>query len=359
MASGGASSVVVTGCGVRSPVGATFLQTGASVRAGITRLREHPWYTCTPMDPEWDAELPLVCSAMPDLDELLDDPERLVRPAVDALREALSALPLRRAELPRGALLLVFPDDRALAGITTNDELLQRVVEASGLWSLGTIRAIGGGQAAGFLALKAAATLLRSNVADFCIVGCVDSYLLDARLAAIDAEWRLKSERNADGFLPGEAAAFLVLEAAPRVAARTGAVLAHLGPVGLGAEPNTLATKKASSGAGLATAIRTALGGTTEIPWVLCDLNGESHRAFEWGVVLARLAQPLENIARLTHPADCLGDVGAASCGVLVACAIHGFQRGYAPGTNALLWCASDDGTRAAVLARRPATPAR
>jgi len=135
------------------------------------------------------------------------------------------------------------------------------------------------------------------------------------------------------------------------------AALAEEAEVGTGEEPQTIAGDRESSGRGLTHALRAALaGGASHTPrWVLCDLNGEAYRAVEWGTVSVRLARELGPSARLTHPADGLGEIGAAIGGVLIAQALGGFARGYAPAPEALLWAGSDRGLRAAVRVLAPA----
>ena len=162
----------------------------------------------------------------------------------------------------------------------------------------------------------------------------------------------MKSERGVDGFVPGEAASVVLLESERRARARSATILARVEGLGRGREPNTRATERASTGAGLCAALEAALRplGPAQGLWVLCDLNGESDRAFEWGLAQARLGPLLAGSRAVDHPAHSLGDVGAASGGVLLACAATGFARGYAPAEHALLWTRSDDGGCSAAL---------
>jgi 3-oxoacyl-[acyl-carrier-protein] synthase I len=85
---------------------------------------------------------------------------------------------------------------------------------------------------------------------------------------------------------------------------------------------------------------------------VLCDLNGESYRAFEWGVVAARLGDR-GALERLVHPAVCLGDIGAATFGVLTTAVAAAFRRGYAAADEAIIWTSSDGPARAAARIAR------
>ena len=91
---------------------------------------------------------------------------------------------------------------------------------------------------------------------------------------------------------------------------------------------------------------------THNLPYhaVYCTLNGESYFAAEWGLVWTRLTNELSSVHRLSHPADSLGDTGAAAAGMLIAQALAGFHRRYAPAGEAIVWTSSSvHGLRAAV----------
>jgi 3-oxoacyl-[acyl-carrier-protein] synthase-1 len=184
-------------------------------------------------------------------------------------------------------------------------------------------------------------------------VAGVDSLLLKDRLEWLDEHWRLKSAKAIDGFIPGEAATALLLEKFRTVAGGRRKSLATVSFCETSIEPNGIGSEKSSSGRGLTNAIEKVMerrGDTKSVRWTICDLNGESYRGFEWGLVQTRLHRYLSDIAVLNHPADCTGDIGAATGGMLIANVAQAFQRGYNPSDEALLWAASDDGLRAALL---------
>lgn len=58
-----------------------------------------------------------------------------------------------------------------------------------------------------------------------------------------------------------------------------------------------------------------------------------------------RFAEPFQMI----HPAECIGDAGAALPAIMLGCAALGLQRGYLDGP-ALVFASSDHGPRGAVL---------
>jgi 3-oxoacyl-[acyl-carrier-protein] synthase-1 len=351
--SGAAPTISVAAIGAFSPLGPTWVQTCASIRAGLNRLAQHPYYELVTADPGWDPADPLRCSAVPGWNEALDEPERLTAMALEALRDLLAVLRLRRANLEAGGLLLALPTEAEVPGVRdARRGVVGQLVERTGLDGFRIAEPRDGDRTGFFLALQEACSRIHSGELEFCIVGGVDSYLFDQRLDGLDAAWRLRSARNPDGFLPVEAAALLLL-CSPRSASVLGRTLCTFGTVGIGHEAQTAGGDRSSTGIGLCKAITAALG-VARPGWILCDLNGESYRAFEWGLARVRLGSSLEQARALTHPADCVGDVGAATGALLVACAAHGFARAAAPAGPALLWTAADDVTRAAVLVHPP-----
>jgi 3-oxoacyl-[acyl-carrier-protein] synthase-1 len=83
---------------------------------------------------------------------------------------------------------------------------------------------------------------------------------------------------------------------------------------------------------------------------VLCDLNGEVYRSKEWGYALIKAFQgdmPVPPI--LIHPSDCIGDVGAAIGGILVGLSCYSMKMDHVNWNDAVIWCSSDDGERAAL----------
>ncbi len=176
------------------------------------------------------------------------------------------------------------------------------------------------------------------------IVGGVDSYHDPAVLAALDKERRLQGEGAWDGFIPSEAAAFLVV--GPSGA---GPAYARVLAVATAMERDDEAEEPPIGEA--ATEIARAVAATmrTPIPWALPDVNGENHRIKEWTFVRIRNRERFDDDKTVeTRLYDELGDVGAASGAVHAAYACQAFRLGFAPGPQALVTVASDGPTRGA-----------
>lgn len=350
--------VAVTGVGAATSVGATALQTCTSIRAGIVRFQEVRAYRPTTRDPGWDDELPLVAAPVRGLDPFVPGPERLIALATSALTDLLAGVSLRRGDVGEGALFAALPAaDAAVERWGTGEDILGALAARTRLPPFRHTRLSQSGHTSVLELVGEASAALARGEARFAVLLAVDSRLALDRLEVLDASRRIRSDRNVDGFIPGEAAVALALEPARRARERLGEPRALVEAVGFGTEPRTILGDRQSSGEGLSRALRSSWGRTAPPPrpeWVLCDLNGESYRAFEWGIVQTRLSDELSGVKRLTHPASCLGDVGAASGAVLLALAAAGFQHGWSPAARATLWTSSDRGLRAAATLAAP-----
>ena len=353
MATKVAPMLAITGVGAISPVGRSAIETCASVRADICRFCEWPWYVPLTSDPEWEKGEPLIASFVPDVTARAHGPIRLVELATLALRDLVSRARLQRTDLARAALLLALPEPDAASGKwALGPEWGRRICAHAGLPAVPVASARSLGSPGSLAILSDAQAHLQRAPSDLAIVLFVDSYIDDDRLAVLDHDMRLKTALVSDGIVPGEAGVAILVESPASTAQRQAVPLGLVGPVGLGQEPQIRSSDKESSGRGLSEALRAALVNAPPKAsrWCLCDLNGQSYRAAEWGVVLARLAAQLSTVNRPSHPADCLGDIGAATGGILIAQALAGFARGYARADEAILWASSSEhGLRAAV----------
>ena len=349
--------LVITEIVARTPVGLNVAQTCASIRAGVARYAEHAYFDSVCPDPEWDEPQPLLCASVPDIDPFLDYEERLHALARPLLGKMMGRMGLNRAELPRLAVLLALPeDDPPLREWNLGKEFLPALLRQSGLATVGVMGANQEGHTGVFSLLRTAAKLLDSGKVDHCLVGGLDTYLLEDRMEYRDEAWRLRSERNVDGFIPGEAGVLMLVETRARAETRGASIKAALGAPCTGQEPNACAGDRSSSGQGLKEALGSALAGGGDSPsWVICDLNGESYRHFEWALMETKMPDLLSGVSHTVRPVESVGDVGAATGGILLACACEAFARGYNPASEALLWAAADDGRRVALKVQQAA----
>lgn len=345
-----ADDVAIVGVGARTPVGLTADASAAAVRGAISVIAKHPYFVDKagePMATTRDAVLPIT----------LDATNRCIELATSALMEAAS--PLRDHQVPIGVIptIIGLPDERP--GRAAD---LERVL-ARALSTTATdaglplhVQTISSGHSAGLMALDAAVRRIRAGEIDLCLVGGVDSYNQGETLEWLDNSKQLMSGENRSGFPPGEGAGFCLIASSAFARRASLNSLASVVSVSTTVEKNRIKTDTICLGEGLTAAIRGACAalepatGRVEQTW--CDMNGERYRSTEYLYALLR-TQSLFVKSHVSHPADCWGDVGAAS-GPLFAClAVASWARSYAKGPRALLWTSSENGYRAAALLQR------
>jgi 3-oxoacyl-[acyl-carrier-protein] synthase-1 len=219
---------------------------------------------------------------------------------------------------------------------------------------LSEVHAITEGHASGFIALETAVHHMRQGRIGACLVGGVESYLHPDTMAWLDANRQLAGDVSRSGFIPGEGAGFFVL-----MTERNGLQfglkpLACVRAVSLGKETNLIKTTDICLGEGLSATVRDALRDirlpTERINHVICDINGERYRSEEWGFVCLRMNQYFDDPTSYESPAECWGDMGAASGPLFVMLVCQAFERGYSKGPRSLLWSSSESGRRAAAV---------
>lgn len=347
-----ASSVAIVRIGMTSALGLSALQTAASVRAGLSGYRKS---SILDADEERitmalvpEADLPPLS---PELNgaSLTGRTQRLLRLATLSLPECLVD-ELRPERIP---LLIAVPD--AFPGLPApiGADFLDRLAQQSGVvFDVQHSRVFPHGRAGGLLALHEALTRLRAGSVDRVVVGGVDSHLDLMLLAMLVEERRLRADGIYDGFTPGEGAAFLLLMRADTAAREGREVLTYVDEAASADEPGHRYSEEPYRGEGLDLAFRrafTAMSSLGPVRTVYAGFNGEHFPSKEWGVAHLRHRARFAEDVRIEHPADCLGDVGAAFGPMMMGLAAIGMQRGYRR-SPCLVWCSSDKAERAAAL---------
>jgi hypothetical protein len=204
-------------------------------------------------------------------------------------------------------------------------------------------------------AMERAIADLRSGAVEEAVVGGVDSLLDEDTLQWLQNTGRLKTKGVPAGLQPGEACALVRLRAG-RKAGTDDAPLAAVEAVRTAMEPDPFLTGAPSRGTGLVEALSTVAEPDADRAWVICDQNGESYRAAEWGYALCRMAGRFRGLAGsvVWYPAASFGDTGAASGAIAVCLAARAIERGYAPLTPAIVTMCSDGPARGALRIRPP-----
>jgi 3-oxoacyl-[acyl-carrier-protein] synthase-1 len=344
-----ADSVVVVGVGMMTPVGLTTAETAASVRSATmlfaeTPIRDHRFEPFTLAEVIEDG-LPELVKEVAETPGLTSREARMLRLATMPLRESLKAL---KPGAPAPGLVLALPENQTTIPLDGQRFLKLLAQQTGSAFNLKQCAAPHVGRAGGLAAIGQAAETIRQGKGKFILAGGVDTYRDLYVLGTLDVEKRVKSWVHLDGFIPGEGAGFVLL-ASPDAAQQAGLPpLASVSAVFQSVEAGHLYSKEPYRGDGLAIAVeKLAASGTVGAPIadVYSSMNGESHWGKEWGVSYIRNKGAFLPDHEIHHPADCLGDTGAASGPIMLGLAVHGLQdhrRG-----PCLVYSSSDRGERA------------
>jgi 3-oxoacyl-[acyl-carrier-protein] synthase-1 len=343
--------------GMVTPVGLTTAASAAAVRAGIARLSESYIYgkqgEPLVMGLVRDEYLePLTSTLRPQVG-LIGRQERMLRLAAPALRQACHRWEL----LYPPPLLLALPGPGPAGTQGVGSSLLRQLADQARVsLDLGNSRIIQKGRAGGLLALRQAQELIREQRVPYVLVGGVDTYLDRVLLAQLDGEDRLRQKGPSDGFVPGEAAAFLLLRPVSAAKGSHMEPIARITAMGEGRETGHWSSAEPYLGEGLAEAFRDLFGrlpeGAPKVGCVYAGLNGERFWSKEWGTAYLRSSERFEGALRLEHPIENIGDPGAALGPCLTALAAVTVCQGHRS-SPCLVWCSSDGEERAVVLVER------
>jgi 3-oxoacyl-[acyl-carrier-protein] synthase-1 len=346
--------IYVMGLGASTPVGRDAWSSAAAVRAGISGFTQHPFMIDSAGEPMRAAIAPwleIECHGQDRFEALLFPAINQALAPVDAagqsgLRIGLAiGLPTPRPGLPEGLGSAI----RA----SVAKRYAGRFVATAALES---------GHAAALLGLYSTVSKMENGAFDACVVAGVESYLAPETLEWLEANDQLHGAgplNNAWGFIPGEGAgaALLVSERAlPRLQVGP---MAQVLSVGRAVEPNRIKTETVCIGEGLTTAFREALSGLpagSAVTDMYCDMNGEPYRADEFGFATLRTKEFFESASDFVAPADCWGDVSAASGVLGFVLSVIAAGKAYSKGDLAFLWASSETGERGTALLSMPAT---
>ena len=350
-------ALAVTGIGMMTPVGHDALQACASLRADMVMMQELEYFSVETEDFRRQPVIGCPVSGVTDGHVGLG---RWTKLASRAVGDLIDRAELDPSHLSRTGLYIALPPrDRKGTDPRIHDMLGLRIAQWNKVQGLeGRTRAYPDGHAAAIQAVQEAAGDLAAGRIDCAIVGGTDSLVEPETLEFLVEKRRIKTDDNPDGFIPGEAAAFFTLETREKAEARGADVMAVLEGASVAREPATVWADEPSAAAGLGEAITGTLEGLDDngakTGLVICDLNGESYRAKEFGTVVPRVLSRFQTEWQVWHPADCIGDTGSASAAISACMAARALQRGYARTDNVLVWGASDDGLRGSMYLRKP-----
>ncbi len=332
--------VAILNAGMVTSVGLSAPASCAAIRCGIDNFSETRF-----MDKggEW-----IIGSQVP-LPQPWRGLPRLVQMAVPAIRECLAhAGEVRPETIP--FLLCVAETERPgrLKGL--DDQLFYDVQAELGVRFHPRSTVIAGGRVAGALALAQARQLVYQERLPVCLIAGVDSFLVAPTLAAYEEEKRLLTSQNSNGFIPGEAGA-AVLVGPP--GHRQVPELLCLG-VGTGQEKATIDSEEPLRADGMVQAFKAALADAGcaigDLDFRITDCNGEQYWFKEATLALDRVLRNRKELFEIWHPADCIGETGAAVGLCALTVALQAARKNYAFGRGPLCHFSADSSERLAVV---------
>jgi len=271
---------------------------------------------------------------------------KLARMTVAAIRECLmEAGALNPADIP--LILCVAEQDRPGRIADLESRLFEDIQSELGARFHPLSDVISAGRVSGARALQQARMMIHEEQIPYVLIAGVDSFLSGTTLQAFEAQNRLLTTENSNGFIPGEAAAAIL------VGAPDAQELVCLG-IGEGQEKATIMSEEPLRADGLVEAFQAAVRESgcdwNALDYRLVDCNGEEYKFREASLALYRLLRVNKNDLEIWHPADCIGEIGAAIVPCLVGMALQAQRKGYAPGRGALAHVGNDSGERYAFI---------
>ena len=332
---------MVGACGMVTPVGLSAAASLAAMRAGINAFKDMPFPLPVPRE--------AVAAFVPTIPIVGFD--RYLRLLAPALAEATRHLD--EATLSATPLLVAVPSavrpDRPPGLVEDLVDQLERTLGRTFHPSQSAV--VPKGRVGVPLAIARAVELIRGGHIARCVVAGVDTLVNLDCVGWLFRQDRLKCEDVTNGLIPGEAAVALEIVAADALSGGLEIVA-----IGRGDESTDPIHAQPLRGDGLVQAVGRALESAGldlfDIDYRLSDVNGEQYFFKETELCVARLLRRHKEAFPLWHPADSIGDCGAAAGGVLVAMAQAATTKGYAPGPLAICQSSGDEGGRVAVVLR-------
>lgn len=339
----------IAGMGMITALGPSVATTVAAVRAGKSayQLSEHETEEGEPIIM---ARVPnrvfehIDCEFEQEGDTFNNRHERIIRMAIVALRECVQSANTSEA------VPLIFT-----ASVTNSEDdgytpFLPALVSNVKPWiDLQITRRIATGRAGGIEAIQFAFQYLMNQPQDYLLVLGADSFDDQAVLNSYGN--RILSTGAADAFAPGEgASALLLTRHIERAYQENGCVIA-LNPPCVTEEEGHMFSDIPYRGDGLDKAFKGVLKFLPEknIQKIYSSMNGENHWAKEYGVAFLRNKTKFIDDCKIEHPADCYGDLGAATSTTLITLAAEDLCKNKST-QKILVYCSSDRAERGALV---------
>ena len=277
--------------------------------------------------------------------------KRLAHLAAGAIADVLRKAPA--AESDAALILCLAEETRPGRAVPDAAAFARQLAEILGLPAHMKAHIILHGRPSGFVALARARRILAAGEARHVLIVGVDSYLTGPAISHYIDQNRLLTPDNANGFIPGEAAAAVLCSADVGALRLTG--------LGLSREEafiyNSLdedGLHRPLRGDGMTAAYKAAMDEANvdlaHVEYRIADLIGEQYFFKQTTLASLRLERGRKAFQDLWSPGENLGNVGAAVVPLMIGMALTAVQKRYDMGSPVLIEASSDDGACAAAV---------
>jgi 3-oxoacyl-[acyl-carrier-protein] synthase I len=332
------TSLAIQRTGLVTSVGLTAPAACAAIRAKITNPSETRFIDS---NGEW-----IMAHEVP-LEQPWRGLSKLARMAAMAIEECLEDIPQDAwRQIP--LLLCVAEHDRPsrLAGL--DDQLFIDIQQLLGANFSPDSSIVAHGRASMAVALAAADKLLQQKKCTHVLVAAADSLLTWPTLSVYEKADRLLTEKNSNGFMPGEAGGAVLL------GLPSNNIELRCTGVGFAIEKAHLESGEPLRADGMSAAIKQALTDAGhqmhDMDYRITDISGEQYYFKEAALALTRTMRQRKEEFDIWHPAECTGETGAASGMTMLTVADAACRKGYTMGTKIITHMSNDFGQRAAII---------
>jgi 3-oxoacyl-[acyl-carrier-protein] synthase I len=272
---------------------------------------------------------------------------KLAKMAAMAIDEALEGIP--KADWHQVPLLLcVAETERPGRTDGLEDQLFLLIQDELGASFAPQSAVVPQGRVGVAVAMAQARALIAKSRISMVLIAATDSLLSWPTLSHYEQLDRLLTERNSNGFIPGEGAGALLVSNSEGQADEM-----VCSGIGFGREAAHINSGEPLRGEGLSQAIKAGLREADcqmhDMDFRITDNSGEQYYFKEAAIALSRTLRLRKEEFDIWHPAECTGEAGAMSGIAVVATAWEACSKDYSKGQNVLAHWANDAGQRAAM----------
>jgi hypothetical protein len=363
--------------GMVSCLGPDAMTSCAALRAGLVRLKR---LELELRDPVLNECLPVVGHCTFGIAEGWTGLGKISRLGLAALKDLLRSI--GRVDWSRTGLYIALSSDFQLAEAAkvsalteppdalevTNEfleykkdklrtQLVPTMAKLGGFSVPGANQGLSFADTVGFIALlRHACEKLERGELERVVIGAVDSLIEPDHVEACHRLGCLKSPSSSGGLIPGEMAAFLLLEKQAD-ALKNGRLHWSVQGVAQSKEPFNRLSDDPPLGRALSTSIiqtvRACGANAGSVGLLIGDLNGDPYRAADWGNAVVRLKAEFPWFdSQVLNPAAGFGDAGSVNSAAAACVALHGYQRRWIKSDQVLVFASNDDGIRGSFCLR-------